>query len=489
MKTEEVEHASSLAPASHDFVRHDSVRLRSRRHPLRTRRLLESAILFACGVLLLRTVAIEPYHVPTGSMAPTLAGIHKATTCPRCGASVLVGRRDNGNGYAEACCPNCGAAKLDLDHVPECPGDHLLVDKNIFTFRRPHRWELAVFRFPNDPSKSYIKRVVGLPGERVHIRGGDLYIDGFLARKSLEQCKAMRIPVFDNSHAPPPPGWRPRWQADPVGGPVMVKGSSLRIDATTVAGEYQWLIYSHVPLADLEEKREPVVVDTYGYNGASTNRGEPVYDFLIECDVEVVRGAGWISLGLHDGQDTMLTELRVGQPPEGDYGSCLSQLRGDKPAEIRTVPTYFLDTGRTYHLDFAFVDRRVSVAIDGQCPLTPIDLPPATKRPKNGVERPARLGAYGVEMVVRNFRLFRDIHYTQVGKYGTSNGVRMLAGHYFVLGDNSPNSDDSRSWGAVHENHFVGKPLLIHMPTRIVERGSSGKSWRIPDWSRIRWLN
>src|SRR5262249_11557325 len=116
--------------------------------------------------------------------------------------------------YANAWCPNCGQSHLHLENVHETAGDRLLVDKNVFEFRGPRRWEVAVFRNPSDMSKPYVKRVVGLPGEWVQVRDGDVYINGQLARKTLEESRALRVLVFDNSYLPPG-GWGQRWLLEP----------------------------------------------------------------------------------------------------------------------------------------------------------------------------------------------------------------------------------------------------------------------------------
>ena len=47
-----------------------------------------------------------------------------------------------------------------------------------FAARAPQRSEVIVFRFPRDPTKDFVKRVIGLPGEQVEIRQGKVYIDG-----------------------------------------------------------------------------------------------------------------------------------------------------------------------------------------------------------------------------------------------------------------------------------------------------------------------
>ena len=82
-----------------------------------------------------------------------------------------------------------------------------LVNKTAFAMRQPRRWEIVVFQlFGLD----FIKRLLGLPGETVEIRDGDLYIDGRLCRKTLDEFKTMRIPVFDNNHQPEPMTWAAR---------------------------------------------------------------------------------------------------------------------------------------------------------------------------------------------------------------------------------------------------------------------------------------
>lgn len=55
-------------------------------------------------------------------------------------------------------------------------GDYLIIDEISYRFQSPQRGEVVVFRYPKDPSKFFIKRIVGLPGEEVEIKGGKIYI-------------------------------------------------------------------------------------------------------------------------------------------------------------------------------------------------------------------------------------------------------------------------------------------------------------------------
>jgi signal peptidase I len=57
-----------------------------------------------------------------------------------------------------------------LDH------EYLIIDELSYRFREPVRGEVVVFRPPNDPRQFYIKRVIGLPGERVKVTGGEVVV-------------------------------------------------------------------------------------------------------------------------------------------------------------------------------------------------------------------------------------------------------------------------------------------------------------------------
>ncbi len=56
--------------------------------------------------------------------------------------------------------------------------DRLFINKFFFRFEKIHRGEIVVFHYPLDPRKSYIKRVIGLPGQTIKIVRGQVYIDG-----------------------------------------------------------------------------------------------------------------------------------------------------------------------------------------------------------------------------------------------------------------------------------------------------------------------
>ena len=61
--------------------------------------------------------------------------------------------------------------------------DYLVIDELSYYFREPARGEVVGFRFPDDPSEFFIKRVIGLPGETVIIENGEVFISSGEASK------------------------------------------------------------------------------------------------------------------------------------------------------------------------------------------------------------------------------------------------------------------------------------------------------------------
>ncbi|MDP3998575.1 MAG: signal peptidase I [bacterium] len=61
--------------------------------------------------------------------------------------------------------------------------EYILTDKISYRFRTPERGDVIVFKSPPDPEKDYIKRIIGLPGEKIKIQGGNIFINGQLLKE------------------------------------------------------------------------------------------------------------------------------------------------------------------------------------------------------------------------------------------------------------------------------------------------------------------
>lgn len=101
-------------------------------------------------VLLLRSFLVEPFRIPTGSLEPTL----------------LVGDFVAVNKFAYG-------LKLPV------------IEKKIMPIANPKTGEIAVFRWPPEPSYDYIKRVIGVPGDKVSYHNKKLTINGQEAKQSF----------------------------------------------------------------------------------------------------------------------------------------------------------------------------------------------------------------------------------------------------------------------------------------------------------------
>ena len=102
------------------------------------------AILVAIVIaLFIRTFVVQAFKIPSGSMKQTL----------QIGDHILVNKFIYG-------------VKIPY------------LDKTIIPIEGPHRGDIVVFRYPVDPSKDFIKRVIGIPGDVIEIRDKKLYVNG-----------------------------------------------------------------------------------------------------------------------------------------------------------------------------------------------------------------------------------------------------------------------------------------------------------------------
>lgn len=105
----------------------------------------EYAEAFAVALLLalfIRTFVVQAFKIPSGSMKDTLA----------IGDQILVSKFSYG-------------VKIPF------------MDKVVWRHDDPEREDIVVFIYPEDPSKDFIKRIVGLPGDKVEIRNKQLYVN------------------------------------------------------------------------------------------------------------------------------------------------------------------------------------------------------------------------------------------------------------------------------------------------------------------------
>ena len=67
----------------------------------------------------------------------------------------------------------------------------LVVNKFIYHFRAPEKGEVLIFRYPKDPSRDFIKRVIAVPGDTIEIQDGNVFVNGELQNEDyiLSKCR------------------------------------------------------------------------------------------------------------------------------------------------------------------------------------------------------------------------------------------------------------------------------------------------------------
>ncbi len=103
---------------------------------------VEPFLIAAIVALFIRQFVVEAFKIPSGSMIPTLT----------IGDHLLVNK---------------------FIYGPRIP----FTDTRIFAWKEPKRGDIIVFKYPENEDKNFIKRVVGLPGDKIEIKNGTLFIN------------------------------------------------------------------------------------------------------------------------------------------------------------------------------------------------------------------------------------------------------------------------------------------------------------------------
>ncbi|HAV42707.1 TPA: signal peptidase I [bacterium] len=130
---------------------------------------VETIVIALILATFIRTFIIQAFRIPTESMEPTLFGDAHYV---------------NHSSLSKSPIPRF------IQQHTYLVGDHLFVckfiygisipfaNKQIFNFNHPKRFDVVVFKYPEDPRKDFIKRIIGLPGEEIMIRDRQVTING-----------------------------------------------------------------------------------------------------------------------------------------------------------------------------------------------------------------------------------------------------------------------------------------------------------------------
>ncbi|NLE37840.1 MAG: signal peptidase I [Pirellulaceae bacterium] len=431
------------------------------------RRTVAAVVLLVIAVLAVGQWLVGGLGVPmtvcSGSMAPAVLGPHCRFKCAACDREFACGADLPETGRWRVC-PHCGDV-VEITSPPKVrEGDRVLLLRAAFGRKWPRRWELAAFRDPQRPSRAAIKRVVGLPGETVRIRQGDVYVNGRIAAKNWATQRKMAVLVHDAStDGTNPNEHESRWKpADAASGwtrrDMRFSCGGDSADASSV----DWLVYHHLRREGNSLIPGPVT-DELSYNQWRTLRAdqiEAVRDLTLCFRATRLAGEGWLVVRANDDEDRLETWIR----PES--GSCEFRYKGQTVAS-GTVATS--DPVTEGEVTVSLVDGQWILAWNGLVVLRH-ERPEAVDASRPS-ERPWAIGSAGLTMEIDPPRVYRDTHYGRppgvLARWGFDEPVVLGPDEFFVLGDNSPVSDDSRSWPdgpGVPAKLLLGRAVIVRIP-------------------------
>jgi signal peptidase I len=381
-----------------------------------------------------------PFVVASGSMAPALLGPHRIWHCSACRHDFCCLAESLPAPGSMAVCSNCGARQA-VEQGMDREGDRVLIDRSSFVWRAPRRWETIVFRDPRQATAWCVKRVVGLPGEVVEIRGGDVVVDGRVAAKDESTLQAMAISVHDAI-----PKDR-RWQAMAGGSWEPGTHGALYRRLASPDTEIDWLTYRHEHDFQPGSAVDAAIVDESPVDQSESRILEPVTDLLLDCRLQAT-GDGEVLLraGSTSDEFTANLDIRSGAGQLRQNGRILIGFTAEKdPLQSAT------------RVEFILADQRVRLVLGGRI-VAEHNYQPSAK-PAAHV---AAIGARGAGVEIRRLQIQRDVHYSD-GPPSRGPKHRLGPNEYHVLGDNSPHALDSRaeSFGrGISGDAIVGRAIL-----------------------------
>ena len=433
-----------------------------RRREEGVREIVEFLVTFLIFAFLFKTFEADLFNIPTGSMAPTLFGRHKEVDCQSCGFHYAIGASeeiDTDTGvlrqrFNASICPNC-RNRNTITAAPVFSGDRIFVNKQISEYRR---YDVVVFKNPEEPRVNYIKRLVGLPGETIRIRQGDIYArksssDPWqIQRKQDPQTQVeTQIPVYDDRHPPTPllkAGGEERWSPalyrptdiNNAGWPAAENAWTPNPTARTYAvdappGPPQWLRYRHlIPTAeqwkhasDRKELKSPLlphlVTDFCGFNSESDDDQQLYWtsDLTLDFNLELleIRDNARLLIELEEGFRTVRCEL---DPHTGNLLFSATTHVSPAASPPQTSPqtlnialgTCSIKQPGQYQISLSNVDDQLRLWVNH----SPVPLTvkhelntPDLNLPTDRDLAPAGIAAHGLKANLSSLVLKRDIYY------------------------------------------------------------------------------
>ncbi|HEX5052048.1 MAG TPA: signal peptidase I [Planctomycetota bacterium] len=410
--------------------------------PVRTN--LEAFGAAILAAVLLKWFCIEAYQIPTSSMQPTLMG-------------------DTSAGVY----------------------DRILVDKLLQTIREPKRWDITVFKYPLQKNQNYVKRIGGMPGDRLYIAGGNLYqvteVEGRRTYAIIRKPDDLQAEMWKNLYPA-----RRLVRAETKAMPNSLYGTPGRAFTEDDQGFVASLDGSRAALIFTDKDGGGCIDRVWdGYPeavarairnsqyGVDKDKGDsaPAKGVLLSRPQEIVpdvRIAATVTT--EKALDELAFEIEVLRPGFDKYtyafvvhgGKGVLQVRTNNSQEAGRSPEFAVELapGTATRLSFAHVDDELIAWRDGVelqrfdtqqwacregCVL-PFSSDRGLELPDTQKVNPQIVCKGQGKVRFDDLRIDRDQHYTRLD---SPEIIEVPEGHYYMLGDNTLQSIDSRGWTAI----------------------------------------
>jgi signal peptidase I len=539
-----------------------------------------SMLIALAMALVAKVYVVEAFVIPTGSMAPTLLGQHMSfrsdltghewavnpwyyadinNALPRGVQGVgrdappvvtdpmTIGEVDRGAIEVDPRGSDRAGLATRTGYTPRPEpkriraGDRILVQKYLYEVFGPERYDVVVFKNPEDATMNFIKRLVGLPNEQIWLADGDVFArpieldvigeptptgDWSIQRKPDRVQKALWRPIFSSEFTPTSPvsetgrrvfssPWTGAgWELD--AGRVYRAAHTAPIELVWDTDAWpitDWEPYNDVrtsiaairdsfPIADLRMRAgvRPGAPDSLVATATVSGRGR---EFVAEF------GPGSVVLKMRRGENGPWTELAT-----GSWGSSW----GDR---ITSVEFWHVDQSLSAWVDgekvaegsydWGPVERMAAATVIGEEDVLKTRPKFWDERMYASVKPGARWSFSGGGVELTRVGLDRDIYYQPRARGRT--GPAALGTHpdqlatlgpdqFFMLGDNSPSSKDGRLWdrvdpairqidpteGVVNRKLLLGKAFFVYWPApRSLSVGGFSLPF-IPDFGSMRFI-
>lgn len=487
-----------------------------------------------------RSYVIEPFIIPTGSMAPTLMGAHMRFQSPYSGFEWTANPRD---GVREGKPLRIQGARgsrnpirvvdpvshigLSRTQEPLYAGDRILVLKYLYALFEPKRFDVVVFKNPEDPQINFIKRLIGLPGEELWLCDGDLFVrkpgssDPELQKWRIQR-KPRRVqddiwwPVFSSQYTPTDQTpldrtWRGPWSGDGWD----TSGMSYHTDSPT-PGDLVW-DNAAWPITDWTPYNDPVA-------GLFRNVGIqlPVSDIRLHAGIEPsapgLSATATLTARKHEFQCVI---------SGGQATLRMRQIGEESWTVLDTESAPALAPGHVARVEFIHVDQSLEIRIDGKrVAYGRYDWSPAERlawsttdnanrehgaplmESASYIKPRVRWSFTGAPVTLHRVGLDRDLHWRTTVNERNTDYARATApdttfqldqNQFFMCGDNSPSSRDSRLWtgvdpwvaatiedrpGVVPRELMMGRAFFVYFPSPHRNLGRIP----VPNFGRMRFI-